>query len=222
MEHQALLVLVRHGQSTDNEMNLFSGWRDPKLTQRGVVEAEAAGLKLKNKGFQFDVAFTSELGRAKRSLDIMLAAMERPDMPIVSDAALNERSYGELSGRNKDQARSVWGSEQIRLWRKSYDAVPPGGESLAMTAARMLPFWQRQIEPHLSAGHGVLVVAHGNSLRSIVTYLEVLPPETVVGIHIETSGVLVYDVARSGKATRRAAPAADVDAHPATSIQTGA
>ena len=203
MQGQGKLVLVRHGQSTDNQLNLFSGWRDPVLTARGAEEARAVGRKLQGEGFRFNIAFTSMLGRARRSLDLMLAEMDGNHLPIVADASLNERNYGDLSGLNKDEARLVWGAEKVRLWRKSYEAVPPGGESLAMTAARLLPFWKQEIEPRTSRGESVLVVAHGNSLRSIVTYLENLPSEAVVGVHFETSGVLTYDVAPSGKATRK-------------------
>ena len=216
MRPLGVLVLIRHGQSTDNELNLFSGWRDPDLTARGVEEARRAGLMLKAQGFEFEVAFTSKLGRARRSLDIMLAAMDRSHLPIISNQALNERDYGDLSGLNKDEARSVWGAEQVRLWRKSYDAVPPGGESLAMTATRMLPFWKQEIEPRVAGGACVLVLAHGNSLRSIVTYLEDLPREAVVDVHIETSGMLIYDVTHAGKATRRSTMGAAVVDQPMT------
>lgn len=218
MHPLGVLVLIRHGQSTDNELNLFSGWRDPELTGRGIEEARNAGLMLKAQGFEFQVAFTSKLGRARLSLEIMLAAMDLSDLPVISNQALNERDYGDLSGLNKDEARSVWGAEQVQLWRKSYDAVPPGGESLAMTAARMLPFWKQEIEPRVSRGECVLVLAHGNSLRSIVTYLEDLSPEAVVGVHIETSGVLVYDVTQAGKARRRSSTGADVAGHPVLPI----
>ena len=196
-------MLVRHGQSTDNELNLFSGWRDPELTAFGVGEAREAGRTLR--GISFDVAFTSTLTRARRTLDLMLGELDRPIASVVASDALKERSYGDLSGLNKEEARSVWGSEQVHLWRKSYDAVPPGGESLAMTTARMLPFWREQIDPRVAAGEHVLVVAHGNSLRSIVKHLENVPTEAIDGLHIATSQILAYRVGPDGRVERTTA-----------------
>ena len=197
-----LLVLVRHGQSTDNELNLFSGWRDPPLTARGVEEAREAGRRLKELGLGFDVAFTSLLERARHTLTLMLVEMDQSGLPTIRSEALNERDYGDLSGLNKEEARSVWGSEQVHLWRKSYDAVPPGGESLAMTAARMLPFWQREIDPRVLRGERVLVVAHGNSLRSIVKHLDGLAGDDIVGVHIATSEILAYSMREDGRLVR--------------------
>lgn len=197
-------MLVRHGQSTDNELNLFSGWRDPELTARGVEEARRAGLQLKDQDLRFDAAFTSRLRRAHRTLALMLDVIGQSDLPIVANEALNERHYGELSGLNKEQARSVWGSEQVYLWRKSYQAVPPGGESLAMTAARTIPFFQQKVFPRMMDGESVLVVAHGNSLRSVVMHLDGLSDGDVVGLHIATSETLVYGVGADGGIGRRA------------------
>lgn len=188
-----LLALVRHGQSTDNEKNLFSGWRDPDLTTRGIEEARQTGRLLKAKGITFDVAFTSLLGRARRTLDLILEEIGQAALPIIADVALNERDYGELSGLNKEGARAVWGSEQVRLWRKSYEAVPPGGESLAMTAARTIPYVQREIEPRVLAGQRVLVVAHGNSLRSVVKQLEGLDDTQIEIRNIATAEVTFYE-----------------------------
>jgi 2,3-bisphosphoglycerate-dependent phosphoglycerate mutase len=202
---EGCLVLVRHGQSTDNELNLFSGWRDPALTERGVLEARDAGLRLREHGLRFDVAFTSKLGRARRSLDLMLDAMDRPALPILEDEALNERHYGELSGLNKEGACDMFGAEQVRLWRKSYHAVPPGGESLAMTASRTLPFCARHIDPRLRRGECVLVVAHGNSLRSVVKHLDRVSDADVVGVHIPTSQILVYRIAADGSVASKTA-----------------
>ena len=195
---EGLLVLVRHGQSTDNEANLFSGWRDPDLTARGVEEARAAGLNLRAGGYRFDVAFTSLLGRARRSLQLMLDGLQQEDLVVQADEALNERHYGDLSGLDKEEARGTWGSDQVHLWRKSYHAVPPGGESLAMTAARTFPFSRRQFAPLLARGNHVLVVAHGNSLRSIVKHLDGLSDEAVTGVHIATSQILVYRIDSRG------------------------
>jgi 2,3-bisphosphoglycerate-dependent phosphoglycerate mutase len=198
---EGLLVLVRHGESTDNEANLFSGWRDPALTAKGVLEAQRAGQALK--GVHFDAAFTSTLSRAQLSLDLMLVEMGRTDLPITRDAALNERDYGELSGLNKEGARAIWGSEQVHLWRKSYEAVPPGGESLAMTAARALPFCREVLDPRLKRGEHILVVAHGNSLRSIVKELDGLSDGDVETVHIATSQIITYVVGTDGKVAEK-------------------
>ena len=192
------LVLVRHGQSTDNEQNLFSGFRNPDLTERGVAEAKAAGRKLKDLGFRFDIAFTSKLDRAQRTLTLMLEQLEQSDLPIRADSALNERDYGELSGLNKAEARNQWSPKQVHLWRKSYDAVPPGGESLAMTAARTVPFYEQELAVRVQEGERVLVVAHGNSLRSIVMHLENMTPEALMGFNITTSEILIYNFSGSG------------------------
>jgi 2,3-bisphosphoglycerate-dependent phosphoglycerate mutase len=192
------LVLVRHGQSTDNEQNLFSGFRNPSLTERGVEEAKAAGRKLRELGFRFDIAFTSKLDRAQRTLTLMLEQLEQSDLPIRADSALNERDYGELSGLNKAEARSQWSPEQVHLWRKSYDAVPPGGESLAMTAARTVPFYEQELAVRVQEGERVLVVAHGNSLRSIVMHLESMTPEALMDFNITTSEILIYNFSELG------------------------
>lgn len=192
------LVLVRHGQSTDNEQNLFSGFRNPSLTERGVAEAKAAGRKLKDLGFRFDIAFTSKLDRAQRTLTLMLEQLEQSDLPIRTDSALNERDYGELSGLNKAEARNQWSPEQVHLWRKSYDAVPPGGESLAMTAARTVPLYEQELAVRVQEGERVLVVAHGNSLRSIVMHLENMTPEALMDFNITTSEILIYNFSESG------------------------
>ena len=135
-----LLVLVRHGQSDWNLKNLFTGWRDVGLTEKGVAEARAAGKKLKAQGLHFDVAFTSVLKRAQHTLDLVLEEMGETNITVLKDQALNERDYGDLSGLNKDDARKKWGEEQVRIWRRSYDVAPPGGESLKDTLARALPY----------------------------------------------------------------------------------
>jgi 2,3-bisphosphoglycerate-dependent phosphoglycerate mutase len=195
------LVLVRHGQSTDNELNLFSGWRDPGLTERGMAEARAAGLQLKAHGFRFDAAFTSKLNRARHSLALMLDEMGETGLPVFEAEALNERDYGDLSGLNKEGAVAVWGREQVHLWRKSYRAIPPGGESLAMTAERTVPFCTQDIVPRLETGQQILVVAHGNSLRSIVKHLDGLSDDDVLTVHIATSQVLIYSIGAGGAVT---------------------
>src|SRR6476661_9702192 len=162
-----LLVLVRHGQSEWNLKNLFTGWKDVDLTDAGVAEARAAGRKLKAQGLSFDIAYTSALKRAQRTLDLMLAEMGQK-VPIIRDQALNERDYGDLVGLNKDDARKKWGGEQVHIWRRSYDVAPPGGESLRDTAARVLPYYIREMLPRVLRGERVLVSAHGNSLRALV------------------------------------------------------
>ncbi len=171
-----LLVLVRHGQSEWNLKNLFTGWRDVDLTEKGIEEARAAGRRLKAQGLRFDVAFTSVLVRAQRSLDLMLEEMGQKNIPVLKDQALNERDYGDLSGLNKDDARKKWGEEQVRVWRRSYDVAPPGGESLKDTAARVLPYYIQEILPRVLRGDNVIVAAHGNSLRALVMVLEHLSP----------------------------------------------
>ena len=172
-----LLVLVRHGQSEWNLKNLFTGWRDVDLTEKGVAEARAAGRKLKAQGITFDVAFTSALKRAQRTLDLMLEELGQTNIPVFKDQALNERDYGDLVGLNKDDARKKWGEEQVHIWRRSYDVAPPGGESLKDTLARALPYYIKEILPRVLRGERVLVSAHGNSLRALVMVLDKLTPD---------------------------------------------
>jgi 2,3-bisphosphoglycerate-dependent phosphoglycerate mutase len=187
-----LLVLVRHGQSDWNLKNLFTGWRDVGLTEKGVAEARAAGKKLKAQGLHFDVAFTSVLSRAQRTLDLVLEEMGETDITVFKDQALNERDYGDLSGLNKDDARKKWGEEQVHVWRRSYDVAPPGGESLRDTAARVLPYYIQEILPRVLRGDNVIVVAHGNSLRALLMVLERLSPTEIVGREIATGVPLIY------------------------------
>ena len=187
-----LLVLVRHGQSDWNLKNLFTGWRDVGLTEKGVAEARAAGKKLKAQGLHFDVAFTSVLSRAQRTLDFVLEEMGETDITVFKDQALNERDYGDLSGLNKDDARKKWGEEQVHVWRRSYGVAPPGGESLRDTAARVLPYYIQEILPRVLRGDNVIVVAHGNSLRALVMVLECLSPEEIVDREIATGVPLIY------------------------------
>ena len=144
-----LLVLVRHGQSEWNLKNLFTGWRDVDLTDKGIAEARAAGRKLKAQGIKFDIAFTSDLKRAQNTLTLMLEEMGQTKLPVIKNVALNERDYGDLSGLNKDDARKKWGEEQVHIWRRSYDVAPPGGESLKDTLARTLPYYVTEILPRV-------------------------------------------------------------------------
>ena len=177
-----LLVLVRHGQSEWNLKNLFTGWKDPDLTEKGIAEANEAGRKLKAQGLSFDIAFTSVLKRAQHTLDLALAEIGQTGLPDhASNLALNERDYGDLSGLNKDDARKKWGEEQVLIWRRSYDVPPPGGESLKDTLARTLPYYVQEILPGVLRGERTLVVAHGNSLRALIMVLEKLTPEADSG-----------------------------------------
>ncbi len=187
-----LLVLVRHGQSEWNLKNLFTGWRDVDLTEKGVAEARAAGRKLKALGIRFDLAFTSDLKRAQDTLTLMLEEMGQTQIPVSKNLALNERDYGDLSGLNKDDARKKWGEEQVHVWRRSYDVAPPGGESLKDTLARALPYYVTEILPHVLRGERVLVAAHGNSLRALVMVLDRLSPEAIVKRELATGVPLIY------------------------------
>ena len=187
-----LLVLVRHGQSDWNLNNLFTGWRDVDLTEKGVAEAREAGRKLKAQGIKFDVAFTSVLKRAQRTLDLMLTELGQTTIPIFKDQALNERDYGELVGLNKDDARKKWGEEQVHIWRRSYDVAPPGGESLKDTLARALPYYVTDILPCVLRGERVLVAAHGNSLRALVMVLDKHTPDSITKLNLETGVPMIY------------------------------
>jgi len=187
-----LLVLVRHGQSEWNLKNLFTGWRDIDLSEQGIAEARAAGRKLKAQGFQFDIAFTSVLIRAQRTLDIMLDELGQRGIPVAKDQALNERDYGDLVGLNKDDARKRWGEEQVHVWRRSYDVAPPGGESLRDTAARVLPYYIQEMLPRVLQGNRVLVSAHGNSLRALVMVLDRHTPESITKLNLDTGVPMIY------------------------------
>ncbi|MDJ1159490.1 2,3-bisphosphoglycerate-dependent phosphoglycerate mutase [Chelatococcus sp. SYSU_G07232] len=189
---ERLLVLVRHGQSDWNLKNLFTGWKDPDLTEQGIREARAAGRRLKELGLTFDVAFTSDLTRAQHTLKLILEEIGQAGLPTLKDQALNERDYGDLSGLNKDDARARWGEEQVHVWRRSYDIAPPGGESLKDTAARVLPYYIQHILPRVMRGERVLVAAHGNSLRALAMVLDGLTPETIPTLELATGVPLVY------------------------------
>jgi 2,3-bisphosphoglycerate-dependent phosphoglycerate mutase len=191
---ERLLVLARHGQSEWNLKKLFTGWRDPELTDLGVAEARTAGRWLGQQGHRFDVAFTSNLRRAQRTCALMLEEMGQSDVETIRAEALNERDYGDLSGLNKDDARERWGDAQVHQWRRSYDIPPPGGESLKDTAARVLPYYIQTILPRVMAGERVLVAAHGNSLRALVMVLDGLTTKTIASLEIATGIPLVYQL----------------------------
>jgi 2,3-bisphosphoglycerate-dependent phosphoglycerate mutase len=187
-----LLVLVRHGQSDWNLKNLFTGWKDPDLTEKGVEEARDAGRRLKALGLKFDVAFTSDLTRAQHTCRLLLEELGQSGLQTIRDQALNERDYGDLSGLNKDDARARWGEQQVHIWRRSYDVSPPGGESLKDTVARTLPYYCQEILPRVLRGERVVVAAHGNSLRALVMVLDRLTPATIPSMELETGVPLVY------------------------------
>jgi 2,3-bisphosphoglycerate-dependent phosphoglycerate mutase len=191
-DRDRLLVLVRHGQSDWNLKNLFTGWRDVDLTEQGVAEARTAGSRLKAQGIKFDVAFTSALIRAQRTLDLMLQEMGQVEIPVFKDQALNERDYGDLVGLNKDDARKKWGEEQVHKWRRSYDIAPPHGESLRDTAARVLPYYIAEILPRVLRGEHVLVSAHGNSLRALVMVLDKHTTDSITKLNLDTGVPMVY------------------------------
>lgn len=191
------LILLRHGQSQWNLENRFTGWVDVPLSAKGEDEARAAGEKLR--GRPIDVVFTSVLKRAEDTAALALATAGVRDVPVERDAALNERMYGDLQGLNKADAAKRWGDEQIKIWRRSYDVQPPGGESLADTGARVLPYWEERILPELARGKHVLVAAHGNSLRALVKHLDGLTPEQVLELEIPTGAPLLYEMSPDGR-----------------------
>lgn len=192
MSMNRTLVLVRHGQSEWNARNLFTGWKNPDLTPLGVDEARRAGRELKKLDLLFSIGFTSALLRAQHTLQLIFEELGQSNVPTVKDRALNERHYGDLSGLNKDEAREKWGEEQVRLWRRSYDVPPPGGESLKDTVARVVPFYVQRILPPVMRGERVLVAAHGNSLRALCMVLEQMTPESVTTLELSTGVPIVY------------------------------
>ena len=201
MKNKNFLVLVRHGQSEWNAKNLFTGWKDPDLTNDGTKEAINAGSLIKQKDIQFSMMFTSALKRAQITGQIILNNINQTDIKIEKNHALNERDYGDLSGLNKDDARKKWGEEQVHIWRRSYDVPPPGGESLKDTAERVLPYFNNFILPKIMQGKNILVAAHGNSLRSLVMQLDNLSKEEVVALEIPTGAPIIYSFEGNEKPT---------------------
>ena len=193
----ARLVLLRHGESQWNLENRFTGWVDVPLSPRGIQEAKDAGETLRS--FKFDRAFTSVLARANETLRLVLETIGQTGIPIERDKALNERMYGELQGLNKEETAKKYGEQQVKIWRRSYDVRPPGGESLKDTAERVLPYYERTIKPYLLKGEAVLVAAHGNSLRALVMELEQLSREQVLELNIPTGAPLLYELDKTGK-----------------------
>ena len=190
------VVLIRHGESQWNLENRFTGWVDVPLSSRGEQEAREAGEKLR--AFQFDHAFTSVLTRAIRTLEIVLDVIGQSGLPVERHQALNERMYGELQGLNKAETVKQYGEAQVKLWRRSYDVRPPGGESLKDTADRVLPYYREHIWPRLAKDKTLLVVAHGNSLRALVMHLDRLSREDVLELNIPTGAPLLYELDDQG------------------------
>jgi 2,3-bisphosphoglycerate-dependent phosphoglycerate mutase len=187
-----LLVLVRHGESEWNLGERFAGWSDIGLTETGRQQARAAGILMKAQGLGFDIGFSSALQRARHTLDLMLGAMGQDGIPVVADARLNERSYGELTGRTMSDAVASFGAEQVKLWRRSYDMAPPGGESLKDVSARVLPFYIQEVLPRVLSGERVLVAAHNNSLRALIMVLERLDAQQILERSLDNGAPLLY------------------------------
>jgi len=196
----AKLFLVRHGQSLWNLENRFTGWVDIDITEKGKEEARKAGISLKNE--QIDIAFTSALIRAQHTLDIILEVTGKKNIPVVKDKALNERSYGDLAGLNKTETAKKFGEEQVHIWRRSFDVAPPGGESLKDTYDRVIPYFEGQIKPELEKNKNVLIVAHGNSLRALIMYLENLTPAEILNREIATGDPLTYSFDKKMEVSR--------------------
>ena len=195
----ASLVLVRHGQSQWNEKNIFTGWKNPDLTELGIKEAIKAGIALKKSGYKFDLMFTSVLLRAIRTAKLILEELDQKDLKVIENEALNERDYGDLSGLNKDEAREKWGSDQVHTWRRSFDTPPPQGESLKNTAERVLPYFSENILPLIRKNQKIIVAAHGNSLRALVMHLDNLSPDEVVRLEIPTGMPICYQINNQGQ-----------------------
>lgn len=197
------LILVRHGQSEWNSKNLFTGWKDPGLTELGVKEAKDAGILIANKGILFDLMYTSMLTRAQKTGDLILREMRHPEITIIKNEALNERNYGSLAGLNKDDARKKWGDDQVHIWRRSFDIPPPDGESLKDTAERVLPYFKSEIMPKVIEGSSILIAAHGNSLRSLIMDLDSISSEEIVNLEIPTGAPIQYIFNEDGSVNKK-------------------
>ena len=192
------LVLVRHGQSEWNAKNLFTGWKDPGLTDQGEAEAKNAGRLILEQNIRFDLMYTSMLSRAQKTGDIILGVLNHKEVPIVKNEALNERDYGSLAGLNKDDARKQWGEKQVHIWRRSFDIPPPDGESLKDTADRVLPYFEAEIMPKVISGSSILIAAHGNSLRALIMKLDSISSEDIVKLEIPTGAPIQYEFTSDG------------------------
>jgi 2,3-bisphosphoglycerate-dependent phosphoglycerate mutase len=192
------LILVRHGQSEWNAKNLFTGWKDPGLTDQGISEAKNAGKLILEQKIEFDVMYTSMLSRAEKTGNIILGILNHKEIPIIKNEALNERHYGSLAGLNKDDARKKWGDEQVHIWRRSFDMPPPDGESLKDTAERVLPYFETEIMPKVISGSSILIAAHGNSLRALIMKLDSISAEDIVKLEIPTGAPIQYEFTPDG------------------------
>ena len=192
------LILVRHGQSEWNAKNLFTGWKDPGLTDQGISEAKNAGKLILEQKIEFDVMYTSMLSRAEKTGNIILGILNHKEIPIIKNEALNERHYGSLAGLNKDDARKKWGGEQVHIWRRSFDMPPPDGESLKDTAERVLPYFETEIMPKVISGSSILIAAHGNSLRALIMKLDSISAEDIVKLEIPTGAPIQYEFTPDG------------------------
>jgi len=197
------LILVRHGQSEWNSKNLFTGWKDPGLTELGVKEAKDAGKLIADKGILFNLMYTSMLTRAQKTGDLILQEMRHPEITIIKNEALNERNYGSLAGLNKDDARKKWGDDQVHIWRRSFDTPPPNGESLKDTAERVLPYFKSEIMPKVIEGSSILITAHGNSLRSLIMELDSISSEEIVNLEIPTGAPIQYIFNEDGSINKK-------------------
>lgn len=222
------LVLVRHGESVWNQENRFTGWQDVDLSEKGRAEATKGGKALKENGFSFDVAYTSVLKRAIKTLDIVLDQLDQVWLPVHKDWRLNERHYGALQGLNKSETAARHGEDQVKIWRRSYDVPPPAmdandprhpshdprykgvdpqllpsNESLKDTVARFLPLWTDTIAPTIKSGKKVLIVAHGNSLRALMQHLEGMSPEQIMGVNMPTGIPMMYELDENFKVLKR-------------------
>lgn len=197
------LVLVRHGQSEWNALNLFTGWKDPGLTDQGRQEANQAGQLIQSLNLDFDVMFTSALVRAQLTGNIILNIIKQTHIPTIKNQALNERNYGDLAGLNKDDARAKWGAEQVQIWRRSYDTPPPGGESLKDTGERVMPYFNQEILPLIKKGQNILISAHGNSLRSMIKFLDNISDTEIVELEIPTGAPIHFTFNEHGDVDSR-------------------
>ncbi len=197
------LILVRHGQSEWNSKNLFTGWKDPGLTELGIKEAKDAGKLIADKGIIFNLMYTSMLTRAQKTGDLILQEMRHPEITIIKNEALNERNYGSLAGLNKDDARKKWGDDQVHIWRRSFDIPPPDGESLKDTAERVLPYFKSEIMPKVIEGSSILIAAHGNSLRSLIMELDSISSEEIVNLEIPTGAPIQYIFNEDGSINKK-------------------
>ena len=197
------LILVRHGQSEWNEKNLFTGWENPGLTEKGSEEAKHAGMLIKQLDIRFDCLFTSALVRAQLTGSIILEKIDQTDLNIIKDKALNERFYGDLQGLNKDECREKWGEDLVQTWRRSFDKGPPGGETLKETGERVLPYYLNEIHPLILENKNILITAHGNSLRSLIKYLDSISDEDIVKLEIPTGAPIHYQFDENGKVVNK-------------------